>query len=892
MAPPLSPGSRLGVFDVQSLLGEGGMGAVYRARDTQLGRDVAIKVLLPEVADNPERLARFQREAHVLAALNHPHIAAIYGLEHHDDVSALVIELVDGEDLSATIARGPVPLHESLRIATQIVEALEAAHEQGIVHRDLKPANIKVRPDGTVKVLDFGLAKAMTSGSQPGRAVALSPTFTSPAMMTGVGMILGTAAYMSPEQARGSTVDRRADLWAFGVILFEMLSGQRLFDGGTVTDTLASVLKSDPDWSLLPPDTPVPIRRLLRRCLEKDRRERLDSAADARLEIQEALQPTASEATSPTAALQAVPAMRLPWTIAAATSVAAVALLVAWISARRTAVPVDQPLMEFDITAPEGTTFGPPQSSFRAVAVSPDGRQLAMVAGPRDGRPMIWIRPLASNTPRAIAGTENGAHPFWSPDGKVLGFVAAGKIKRVNVDGGQPQVVGDTNRPGGAFNSAGLLLLTRNNQPLFRAPSSGGSATPLLPLDATRNETGQYDPVFLPDGKHVVYISVGREMGIVYASLDGAVRKFLFPQQTSPADYAPDPAGGEGWLLYSVRGQLVARRFNPTTGDVAGEPVRLADNVISGPSFSVSTNGVLTFRHSRQARGQLAWFARDGKQQDALGGEQTGLGRARISPDARSVAVQRTIDGNTDVYIESSAGGGATRLTFEPGADTAPLWSADGQRLYYASVRDERNELIERPANGVGAERVVIRGENGRAVQPVSGTSDGRWLLVRSGGSGQSALSFLSLTDGRTVPFPETDSVSWGSFSPDGRWIAYLMRTGSISDVFIRGVPKEMNGSAVDAKRQLSTGGATQPIWRADGREIVYATLDGMLMSVSAETTDGVLRTGTPRALFRIGETVSFDLTADGQRFLVNRAVNESDPPVTVIVNWTKLLVQ
>jgi serine/threonine protein kinase/Tol biopolymer transport system component len=868
------------------------MGAVYRARDTQLGRDVALKVLLPEVADDPDRLARFQREAHVLAALNHPHIAAIYGFEHHDGVSALVIELVDGEDLAETIGRGPIPLRESLRIATQIVEALEAAHEQGIVHRDLKPANIKVRAEGTVKVLDFGLAKAMTSGSQPSGAVSLSPTFTSPAMMTGVGMILGTAAYMSPEQARGSTVDRRADLWAFGVILFEMLSGQRLFDGGTVSDTLASVLKSDPDWSLLPPDTPVPIRRLLRRCLEKDRRERLDSAADARLEIQEALRPELSDATSPPAPLVAARTARLPWAIAAMTTVAAVALLIAWASARRASVIVDQPLMEFDISPPEGTTFGPPRSSFRSVAVSPDGRQLAMVAGPRDGKSMIWIRPLASNTPRAIAGTENAAHPFWSPDGKVLGFLASGKIKRVDVNGGQPQVVGDTGRPGGAFDSAGMLLLTRNNQPLFRVPAGGGSATPLFPLDAARKESGQYDPVFLPDGKHLVYSSTGPEMGLVYVSLDGAVRKFLFPQRSSPADYAPDPAGDGGWLLYVLRNQLVARRFNPATGDVAGEPARLADNVVNGPSFSVSTNGVLTFRHVSQPKRQLTWFTRDGKQQNALGEDQSGVGRPRISPDGRSVAVERATEGSADIYIESSAGGSATRFTFEAGDDTSPLWSPDGQRLYYSSVRGDKVDLIERPANGVGAERVLFRGESGRAPQPVAVTRDGGWLLVRVGGAGQSTLSFLSLADGKIVPFPETDSVTVGSLSPDGRWIAYAMRSGSLGDVFVRGVPKEMNGSAVDAKRQISTGGAGQPIWRADGREIVYMTADGTLMSVSVEATDGVLRTGPPRALFKVGETATLDLTGDGQRFLVNRAVSESDPQVTVIVNWTKLLVQ
>ena len=332
--------------------------------------------------------------------------------------------------------------------------------------------------------------------------------------MTGVGMILGTAAYMSPEQARGSTVDRRADLWAFGVILFEMLAGQRLFEGGTISDTLASVLKSDPDWSLLPAETPVPIRRLLRRCLEKDRRERLDSAADARLEIQEALTPRAAEATSTATTAPAARAARLPWAVAAATSVAAVALLVALLSGSRARVVVDQPLMEFEITPPEGTTFGPVTSIFRAVTVSPDGQQLAMVAGPRDGKPVLWIRPLASNTPRAIAGTENAAHPFWSPDGKSVGFLASGKIRRVDLNGAQPQVIGDANRPGGAFNQEGLLLLTRNGQPLLRASSAGGSVVPLFPLDAARKETGQYDPVFLPDGNHLIYISAGPEMGI------------------------------------------------------------------------------------------------------------------------------------------------------------------------------------------------------------------------------------------------------------------------------------------------------------------------------------------------------------------------------------------
>ena len=871
------------------------MGAVFRARDTRLGRDVAIKVLLPEVAGDPERLARFQREAQVLAALNHPNIAAIYGLEECDGVSALVMELVDGVDLSERIARGPLPIEDALRLARQIADALEAAHEQGIVHRDLKPANIKVRPDGTVKVLDFGLAKAMETGRDQGSgsrdrgSATLSPTITSPAMMTGAGMILGTAAYMSPEQARGGHVDRRADVWAFGVILFEMLSGARLFDGGTVSDTLASVLKSDPDWSLLPSGTPAPVRRLLRRTLAKDRRDRLDSAGAARLEIAEAL---ASPAAEPATTGGPSRSGRLPWVVAAVTSAAALVLLAMSLANRDSSSALDQPLMEMEITPPEGTTFGPIRSAFRPVAVSPDGQQLAMIAGPRNGRQMLWIRPLASNSPRAIAGTENAVHPFWSPDGKWVGFLASGKIKRVEVNGGQPQVVGDANRPGGTFNASGLMLLTRNGQPLLRVSGAEGSTSPLFALDAARKETGQSDPVLLPDGNRLLYFSSGPEMGVAFASLDGSVRKFLFPQQNSPADYAPDPSGDGGWLLYNARGTLMARRFNPMTGAITADPIRLADDVMAGPSFSASTNGVLTFRRAKPPRRELIWFTRGGAQQGAVGEASPGVpSRPALSPDATLVAVSRSVDGASDIYLESMSGGPATRFTFEPGEDVSPVWSPDGQRLYYASLRDRKAHLIERPANGLGAERVLLQRE-GTTTQPVSISRDGRWLLVRMGGAGQSSLAFVSMADGKTVPFTEAASVPTASVSPDGRWVVYEMRLGGSSDVFVRGVPREVNPSAVDAKRQISAGGGVQPVWSRDGKEIFYLTEDRTVVSVPVETTGGVFRTGAPRPLFKISEDSSFDVTSDGQRFLVGRNVADRDPPVSVIVNWPKLLTR
>ena len=864
------------------------MGAVYRARDAKLGRDVAVKVLLAEVAGNPERLARFQREAQVLASLNHPHIAAIYGLEESDGMSALVMELVEGEDLSDRIGRGPVLVADALQIARQIADALETAHDHGIVHRDLKPANIKVRADGTVKVLDFGLAKAMDAGSTltaSSGAISMSPTLTSPAMMTGIGVILGTAAYMSPEQARGATVDRRADLWAFGVILFEMLTGRRLFDGTTVTDTLAAVLKSEPDWSALPPDTPAPIRRLLRRCLKKDRRERLDSAADARLEIEEARDPSADEPARITSPARG---SRLPWLVAAIATVAALALLASVLFNGRRSSAAGERLMEFEITPPDGTTFGRPTTNFRPVAVSPDGTQLALVAAPRDGKTLLYIRPLGSNTPRVVTGTENAVHPFWSADGKWIGFLASGKIKRVDVTSGQVQTIGDTNRPGGAFGPDGMMLLTRNGQPLLRASMTDGTAAPLFPLDPARKETGEYDPVFLPDGKHLIYIATGPEMGMVYATLDGSQRKFLFQQQNSPADYAPDPDGGGGLLIYSSRGRLLARRFDSASGDVRGEPVQLAANVLAGPTYSVSGTGVLTYRHSSPPQRQLVWFTRDGKEQDTLG-DVGQVGLARVGPDGHSVLVVRTADENADIWLESP-GAAPTRLTFEPGPDGGPLWSPDGQRMYYASMRDNVPSVVERPATGLGAERVLLTAEAGNVGQPTSISRDGRWLVLLRGGAGQSSLAFLSLTDGKIVRFPEAGSIASGSLSPDGRWLAYEMISGSGPSIFVKGVPSEVDASALDTKREVSVGGGSQPIWRADGKEITYLTADGTIMSVPVEVGDRVFRAGTPRALFKIPEGSAYSLTPDGQRVLVNRSMSQSDPPVTVVVNWTKLL--
>jgi serine/threonine protein kinase len=883
----LTPGTRLGVYEVTAQIGEGGMGQVYRATDTKLKRQVAIKILPPSLAADSDRLARFQREAQVLASLNHPNIAAIHGLEESGGITALVMELVEGEDLSQRIARGAIPLDEALPIAKQIAEALEAAHEQGIVHRDLKPANIKVRSHGTVKVLDFGLAKAMEPAAGSSPSVSMSPTITTPAM-TQAGIILGTAAYMAPEQAKGRTVDRRADVWAFGCVLFEMLTGQRAFGGADVQDTFVAIMRDEPDWARLPATVSPALATYIRRCLHKDPRQRIHHIADVRLALEGAFETATLQATAPTSTLRSAWPHLLPWAVATGLAVALTLVVALW-APWRILVPVDQPLMEFEISPPEGTSFGPVHSSSSA-AVSPDGRQVVLVARAKEGTRMLWLRPLASNSPRVLPGTENASEPFWSPDGRWVGFAAAGKLKRIGLDGGQPQSIADASGSLGTSNAGGVTLFSDVGKPLQRVGTAGGAPAPVFELDGSRGEVVQNAPQFLPDGNHFLYMSNGQETGIVFASLDGKTRRFLFAQGSSPAYFAPDPAGGPGWLLYSVFGQLLARPFDPATGEVTGEPVPIVDSFPGGPAWSVSNSGVLMFRHLRPSQTQLTWFSRDGKQGGVVGEAGT-LGNPRISPDQKTVSFSLTSDGNSDIWLLDLVRNSRTRFTFEPGADSNPVWSGDGQRLFYRSRRQNELLVVERPANGLGAERVVTTSTSGAVAIPQSASPDGQWLVSSEGGAGRTRLALLSLADSKSVPLIETASASSGSVSPDGRWLLYMLNSSGRNEVFVRTLPKEAGGSAAAGRWQVSFSGGGQPTWRADGKEIFYLSPEGTLMAVPVESGENSFRAGMPQELFRTREASSFDVTADGHRFLVNQPVSDSsDTPVTVILNWPQLL--
>jgi len=880
----LAPGTRLGPYEVISPVGAGGMGEVYRAKDTQLKRDVALKVLPSAFANDPERMARFRREAEVLAALNHPNIAAIYGIEQQ----ALVMEMVEGETLADKIKQAPLPVPIALAYARQIAEALEAAHERNITHRDLKPLNIMITPEGVVKVLDFGLAKA---GDEPVHSGGLadSPTLTIDA--TRPGMILGTAAYLSPEQAHGKPTDRRADIWAFGAVLYEMLTGKQAFKGESVSDTLASVLKEDPNWDALPQATPSAIRKLVRRCLNKDRKQRLQSIGDARITIEEVLSGASQESDMPVAASRS----RWPWAAAAAVLVLAVAGAAVWVL--RPAP--DQPMLQMEITPPEGQKLVATLTPF---ALSPDGRRLAFLATDKGGKRMLWLRSIDSGTAVALVGTENAEIPFWSPDSRWVGFSANGKLQKMDVvAGGQPQAICDIEgRAGGTWSSEGVILFDQGTKPLQRVPASGGAPTPVFPLDASRGETTHLAPYFLPDGRHFLYYSQGKTTDAKFGSLDGKVNRVLI-ERGGLVTYAPNPRGG-GWILGFARGQLLTWPFDLDKGEVTGPPAVVADSVFGARTWAASANGLLAFRHNYTGQNQLAWSGRDGRAQGTVGDPGL-LATPRISPDQKTIAFSRISEQNQDVWTFDLSRNTSARFTFEPGNDFYPIWSPDGRSIIYASGRNSSRFVVERPANGIGPE-TILASQTGNGLYPSGVSRDDRWLAFTESSPVHSVIMLRSREDAnKIVRVQDRETERDPSISPDGRWLLYSSTPATRREVLVQSMPKEAGGSAsAVGKWQIYTAGGSQPAWRADGKEIFFVAPDGMMMAVPVESGENFFRPGTPKALFQtrlefdpavdLSRGVrQYDVTADGQRFLLNqRLPDNADAPITVVVNWPKLL--
>ena len=867
-------GRQIGVYQLRALLGAGGMAEVYRARDTKLGRDVAIKILSQSVTTDPDLLARFEREARVLAALNHPNIATIHGIEQSDGVRGIVIELVEGETLAERIRRGRLPIPEVLDNARQITEALDAAHEKGIVHRDLKPANIKITAAGVVKVLDFGLAKVALADGVTSQA----PTRTSDG--TRAGVLLGTVPYMSPEQARGHAVDKRTDVWAFGCVLYEMFTGRSAFAGETISDTIAAILGREPDWQALPGTTTANVRRLLQRCLAKDPKRRLRDIGDARVELDDAME-SPRHATEPRKALPG-------WMWAVASALVALGLGLVWTITHLREPAVEMRTLRLTVNPPEGTEFRPDSG----VAISPDGRLLAFVTG-SPGGVKLWIRPLDSLEARELPGTDAAAFPFWSPDSRSLGFFAAGKLKRVEVAGGLPTVICDVGvGRGGAWNEGGVIIFNAvNDGPLLRVSATGGMPVPFTTIDTAQKENSHRFPQFLPGGRQFLYFVRSENSGVYLGSLERPHEKIRLLNSSTNAVFAADRNQQSGHLFWARDGALMAQAFDPQKELLMGEAITVAEvggeTGISGlAAVSVSNNGTLFYGGAGIGRYQLTWYGRDGKPLGILGQPQR-YGALRISPDGKRLALSR----NGDLWQMELARGVSTRVTFDGnGISGAPVWSPDSQRIAY-TMGAPPNVFVAN-ANGTGtAERLI---ETRDTLLTEDWSPNGEFLLYLVtpndiSSRAQPDLWVLPMAPDHkpasflTTPFQEGPS----QFSPDGKWIAYTSNESGRNEIYVQGFP--VSGS----KWPVSSNGGDWVRWRKDGQEMFYVAPDRTVMSVVVLPASRSLEFGTPSALFALpatfdsNNTYPYDVMPDGQRFLaLAPAPDAEEVPMTVIVNW------
>jgi serine/threonine protein kinase len=913
----LAPGARLGPYEVAAQIGVGGMGEVYRATDTNLKRSVAMKVLPASLAGDAERLARFQREAEVLAALNHPHIAAIYGLEKSDGMFALVMELVEGPTLADRIATGAIPIDEALPIARQIAEALEAAHEQGIIHRDLKPANIKVRSDGTVKVLDFGLAKAMEppAGSSP--SVSMSPTITTPAMMTGVGMILGTAAYMSPEQAKGRAADRRSDVWAFGCVLYEMLTGKHAFEGEDVSDTLAAVLRGEPGWAALPAEVSPGIRILLKRCLERDHKKRIADISTARFVIDEPaiVAPAAGTAAAPVT-LPPTPIWRraIPFLVPAILAGALVGG-VTW-NLRPSSTPLT--ITRFPLTLAAGQEFT--NTGRQLVAISPDGTQIAYVANRR-----LYLRSMSETEAGLIQGSDDPqgvTNPTFSPDGRSIAFASSTDraVKRIAVSGGVAVTICPLTSPslGLSWGYDGIVFSQRGSG-VMRASTASGQPELLV---SVKNDEEAYGPQVLPGGQAILFTfrtgtfpSLATGAGgvtpdlwdkaqIVVQSLKSGERKILI-HGGSDGHYVPT-----GHIVYAVAGVLFAVPFDLRRLRVVGEPVPIVEGVRRGEAtgtahFSFSSNGSLIYVPGPASTRQrnLAFVDRKG-QTEPLKLQGGPYEYPRVSPDGRRVAVGTNDGKDANVWIYDLTGASSLRQLTLSGRNQFPVWSADSERVAFQSDREGDLAIFWQRADGRGTAERLTRPNQGTAHVPSSWSPDGKRLLFGASKGSSTALWTLSLQDKNAAPFGDVQSANEieAAFSPDGRWVVYTsaMTTGGQSSVFVQPFP------STGAKYLISDG--RHPMWSPDGKELFsIGGAAGQVFVISVTTQPSFVfgdRTPVPGAgvLSSIehppGFPRNYDITPDGKRFISVAAAGQTEsggsatPQIQVVLNWFEDLKQ
>jgi len=892
----LATDKRLGPYEILSPLGAGGMGEVWRARDTRLNREVAIKLLPASFARDADRLKRFEQEARATSALNHPNILTIYDIGAHEGAPFIVAELLEGEELREQLNEGALPARQALDYARQITQGLAAAHDKGIIHRDLKPENLFVTADGRVKILDFGLAKLKPP--QVGAADSQAPTQKK---ITDPGTVMGTVGYMSPEQVRGQEADHRSDIFSFGVILYEMLSGKRTFAGESAVEVMNAILKEEPP-ELVESNAKISpaLDKIVRRCLEKKPERRFQTASDLGFALEALSAPSGSRMeTTVVETVSAIPlrAGRERWWVGATVVAALVAMALAWAYFTRQPTP-DARVMKLSLLPPEKSSFG-------QIAVSPDGRHLAFTAA-TGGKLQLWVRTFDSTEARPLAGTQDARLPFWSPDSRFIGFFADCRLKKIEVTGGPVQTLCDVELPiGGAWGRAGVILFGRAGYGLFRISETGGEFTPAATLDRSRQENNLLYPTFLPDGRHFLYSIQSRQKetrGVYLGSLDDRTLKTWLLDDVTVIKYVDavpgDAASGAGWLVFGRDDALLARPFDTSRLDFTGEVFtvleKVGHDVIASynPTFSVSDNGVLVFDPSlNRQRRQYLWMNRRGQQinsSEALAGN----GQPWLSPDEKHFIVDRSDPQfrTSDLWLYGVSGGAAARFTFDPAQDLSPVWEPNRSRIVWASNRDGVSNLYWKAASGAGEETLLWKSDYPKF--PTDWSRDGRFIIYRqTDPKTKLDVWVLPITgSGEKEPSPvvHTDvNETAGALSPDGRWLAYASDEMGHFEVYVQSFPYR------GGKWQVSTGGGNYPRWRQNGRELFYYARDGKLMATQVRTGENFKMDETVSLFdFRAGSlTITFApyaVTNDGQRFLINAVVEmEPNAPLTVVTNWT-----
>jgi serine/threonine protein kinase len=909
----LTPGSRLGPYEILAPIGAGGMGEVYRARDTRLERTVAVKVLPPHLSVSAEARQRFEREAKTISRLSHPHICALHDVGSQDGIEYLVMEYLEGDTLSDRVARGPLPLEQTLRCGQEIADALDKAHRHGIVHRDLKPGNVMLTASG-VKLLDFGLAKAFerpldaagreqaAAGQHPmaGDALTSLPTVAGRAGLTQEGTILGTYQYMAPEQLEGKDADARTDIWALGCTLYEMATGRSAFAASSRASLITAIMSSDPaPISSLQPMSPPSLDRLARTCLAKDPEDRWQSAADIRRELR-----WIAEGSSGASAAVAAPRPRrrdrLAWTAFALAAAAAVGMGLLQVR-RKPETPVH--VFRSSILPPEKTQYAFDGSP---MALSPDGRRVAFAAGPPNSPVQLWIRSFESSESRPLPGTEGGFGPFWSPDGRFLAFFGDQKLKKIDVSGGTPQTLCDApTGSGGTWGRAGVILFATYDGPILRVSDSGGAPVPVTRLDENKSDLGHGWPRFLPDGRRFFYQRfLGEEgneqpWGLCVRSLESKEEKLLLRVRSNAA-YVPPAAGSSiGYLLYLRNRILQARPFDERRLEFADEAVPVVEEVrLFGASdtavFAVSDNGVLAYQPSAAGEvSELVWFDRKGTRLEHLG-EPAPYGHPRLSHDGRRLALviedPQTV--RADLWVYDLVRRAKTRITFGPGVNVYPVWSPDDTRIAFASNRSGAHGLYQTSASGTGGDELLLSAPSTFQF-PTDWSQDGHIAFMSNDSKSKTGMDIgiASVSDRKAwlllnTPFNEGSP----EFSPDGRYLAHVSDESGKAEVYVRTFP------AAGGKWQVSTGGGRSPLWRRDGKEIFFMKVpENTLMAADVRAGPG-LEVGTPRVLFQTrikwsDAGVEYAVSPDGSRFLINSLVDEGRVEAfTVVQNWPALL--